>query len=88
MDGTRFIHVMTVILAFGSESSGIGLGNDFIPRRVKHQVHRRACLIDRKCPAIAGDIPVKLVMLLEEAEQAPGTIAVGIGVNPGWNESI
>src|SRR5487761_308485 len=40
-------------------------------------------MIDRECPAVAGGIPEKLVMIAEKAKLAGGRIGNGVGVLSG-----
>jgi hypothetical protein len=45
-------------------------------------------LIDRESPAVAGDVPVELVELLEPAELAAGAVVDGVAVVAGLEEYI
>src|SRR5690606_14686804 len=44
--------------------------------------------VDREIPPEAGHVPVQLVMLVEEAEHAAGTIAVRVGVYARRQQAI
>ena len=44
------------------------------------QVHAGLCVLDRKLPGVAGDVPVELVVVVEEAQLPVGPVADAVHV--------
>jgi len=74
------VHEATVILSGGAEATCITLDENRVSGRIKIQVDRCRCLVDREGPVVAGHIPVQLIVLLEISEHAICPVAEHIGV--------
>ncbi len=65
-----------------------GVGDELAGRGAPRQRHPRAGVIDGEVPAVAGDVPVELVMVVEEPQLPIGAVAQGIGVLAGGQEDV
>jgi hypothetical protein len=68
--------------------AGVGLGRDLAGRHPCRQAHHGAGAVDRQVPAVAGDVPVQLVVALEVAQLPVRAVADGVLLAAMLDEAI
>ena len=82
------IDVRREILATAAQRAGVALRPDSACRHVEVEAHGRASAVDREHPVEARNVPVELVVSLEEAEHPGRAVAELIGVHAVIDEPI
>ena len=77
-----------VVLRAGTESPRVTVDDELVAGRRKLELHGRRCLVDRERPAVACHVPVKLVVLVEEAEHAVDAVAKCVGMGALVDKAI
>ncbi len=77
-----------VIAAAAAVGTGIRFRLDGARRHVEVEAHGRAAAIDGEGPVEAGNVPVQLVVILEEAEHPRRTVTELVGMDAVVDEAI
>ena len=78
----------TEVLRAGAVTTCVAINEQGFDRLAKSKPDRSPRGIDRKIPAIAGRVPIQLVVLIEEPNQTIGAIAKSVFVNAAGQKTV